>query len=131
MRFKNRFDGLDGSIEETREKNLFFFIFIDRYRKRREEKKTLLVNMAATVRSINSERRIAKPIRIWVNYSTKLFLYDFQLRMSSNNVYIETVVNGLVFNAIRFTLRVQKRSLLSLIIDYAFLPFSRTYMKEQ
>lgn len=87
--------------------------------------------MAATVRSINSERRIAKPIRIWVNYSTKLFLYDFQLRMSSNNVYIETVVNGLVFNAIRFTLRVQKRSLLSLIIDYAFLPFSRTYMKEQ
>lgn len=90
-------DWMDRSKKREKRKNLFFFIFIDRYRKRREEKKTLLVNMAATVRSINSERRIAKPIRIWVNYSTKLFLYDFQLRMSSNNVYIETVVNGLVF----------------------------------
>lgn len=83
-------DWMDRSKKREKRKNLFFFIFIDRYRKRREEKKTLLVNMAATVRSINSERRIAKPIRIWVNYSTKLFLYDFQLRMSSNNVYIET-----------------------------------------
>lgn len=95
MRFKNRFDGLDGSIEETREKKKSLFFYF--YRSLSKKKKSLLVNMAATVRSINSERRIAKPIRIWVNYSTKLFLYDFQLRMSSNNVYIETVVNGLVF----------------------------------
>ena len=95
MRFKNRFDGLDGSIEETREKKKSLFFYFSRSLSKK--KKSLLVNMAATVRSINSERRIAKPIRIWVNYSTKLFLYDFQLRMSSNNVYIETVVNGLVF----------------------------------
>ena len=97
MRFKNRFDGLDGSIEETRKKKSLFFYFYRSLSKKKRREKSLLVNMAATVRSINLERRIAKPIRIWVNYSTKLFLYDFQLRMSSNNVYIETVVNGLVF----------------------------------